>query len=232
MSCQPSPSRAGWSFESSRSPDSAVRSIPPTNAVSSSTTTSFSWWQWNGRSRASSAIEMRVPPASSWHACRTSPRSGWKSGSGAPAQARTRTSTRSAASARSSRSVGPSSSSRNEASKCQPARWTCERAERIASAMRGSASAPSRNGSTRQPARGANDAVPRPAAVGRRIDRLRRCRGAAAAGRGGRGRPARSSPRRDRRGGSGDMEPRRVHARAAKNLTRSARRTCCRCRRR
>ena len=72
VSCQPSPSRGGWSFESSRFPDSAVRSIPPTNAVSSSTTTSFSWWQWNGRSRASSAMEMRVPPASSSHACRTS----------------------------------------------------------------------------------------------------------------------------------------------------------------
>ena len=62
------------------------------------------------------------------HASRTSPRSGWKSGSGAPAQASTRTSTRSAASASSSRSVGPSSSSRKAGSKCQPARWTCERA--------------------------------------------------------------------------------------------------------
>src|SRR5207248_5126476 len=59
----------------------------------------------------------------------------------------------------SSRSVVPSSSRRKEGSKCQPARWTCERAERIASAIRGSASSPSRKGSTRQPERGANEAV-------------------------------------------------------------------------
>ena len=46
---------------SQRSPESEVRSMPPTNATSSSTITSFSWWQCIVRSRASSAQRIRVP---------------------------------------------------------------------------------------------------------------------------------------------------------------------------
>ena len=49
------------SSASNRSPASEVRSIPPTNAMRSSMTTIFSWWQCIGRSCASSPHATRVP---------------------------------------------------------------------------------------------------------------------------------------------------------------------------
>ena len=54
-SCQPSEVRGGCEDASCRSPCSAVKSIPPTNAVVPSTTTIFSWWQCIVRSRRSRA---------------------------------------------------------------------------------------------------------------------------------------------------------------------------------
>ena len=95
-SCHPTAARAWWSVESNRSPFSAVRSMPPTNATRSSITIVFSWWQCKGRSCESSAQWMFVPRHSSSRMPRTARREGRKTGSGAPAQARTRTSTRSA----------------------------------------------------------------------------------------------------------------------------------------
>ena len=115
---------------------------------------------------------MRVPPASAWHASRTSPRSGWKSGSGAPAQASTRTSTRSAASASSSRSVGPPSSSRKDGVEV-PAREVdvrARRANRIRDARQRLAPVEERLDPAAGPRRERRGA--RPTAVRRRIDRL------------------------------------------------------------
>ena len=48
---------------SRRSPAKSVRSMPPTNATSSSTITSFSWWQCIGRSCVSSAHAIAVARA-------------------------------------------------------------------------------------------------------------------------------------------------------------------------
>ncbi len=73
--------------------------MPPTNATRSSITIVFSWWQCSGRSCASRAHWIFVCRVSRSRICRTSPREGRKSGSGAPAQASTRTSMRSASSA-------------------------------------------------------------------------------------------------------------------------------------
>ena len=70
--------------------------MPPTKATRSSMTIVFSWWQCSGRSRASSAQRIRVPRIRSSRIVLTAPREGVKTGSGAPAQASTRTSTRSA----------------------------------------------------------------------------------------------------------------------------------------
>ena len=63
---------------SKRSPPRSVRSMPPTKATSSSTTTSFSWWQCIGRSRASSSQRTRVPRASSAPAAAPRPARGVK----------------------------------------------------------------------------------------------------------------------------------------------------------
>ena len=60
-SCQPRRRRAGWSLESKRSPAWSVRSMPLTKASSPSMTIVFSWWQWNGCSRGSaSAADARA----------------------------------------------------------------------------------------------------------------------------------------------------------------------------
>ncbi len=78
-------------------------SIPPTNATSSSTITSFSWWQCSARERASHAARTFVPRVSSSRAARAVARSGANVCAGAPAHIRTRTGTRSAVSASNSR---------------------------------------------------------------------------------------------------------------------------------
>ena len=85
-----------------------------------------------------------------------SPLEGRKSGSGAPAQASTRTSSRSASSARRLRRTtgSPSRSSANAGVKCQPVRWTWDCASRSAAAIDGSACTPSIRMSTAFPARG------------------------------------------------------------------------------
>ncbi len=122
----------------------------------SSMITSFSWWQCIGRSWLSAAT--RTP---GWRArrpsCRsTSPRPGRKSGSGAPAQASTYTSTRAPSSRKRSprlRCEGPRSSSK-AAVKNQPARKTRSRASRSARTITGSASAPSTKISISCPGRG------------------------------------------------------------------------------
>ena len=100
-----------WSH---RSPARSERSIPPTNATSSSTTTTFSWWQCSVRSRASSTHSTR-PPSGELVTYRFHRRCGWAgtAGSGGPAQSSTRTSTRPASSASSSASVGVPLSRRN-----------------------------------------------------------------------------------------------------------------------
>src|SRR5437868_6806050 len=102
---------------------------------------------------------MRVPCTSLSRISRTSPRSGWKSGSGAPAQASTRTGTCSAVSPSSPASVGPSSPSLIPGVKYQPATCTCERAASTSAAMRGSAATPSTRSSTELPARTGKVAV-------------------------------------------------------------------------
>ena len=146
-----------------------VRSIPPTNAIRSSITIVFSWWQCSGRSFASSAQRMRVCAVSRSCIFRTSPREGRKSGTGAPAHASTRTSMRSASSARRLRRIvgSPSRSSAKSGVKYQPVRWTCDRALRSASAIRGNASAPSTRISRVFPSR--TSKPPRPSL--RRADR-------------------------------------------------------------
>ena len=140
-SCQPTFAREGWLLQSKRSPDSEVRSIPPTNATRSSTTIVFSWWQCIGRSFESSAHWIFESPTSRSRISRTSFREGRKSGNGAPAHTSTRTSTRSASSPSRLRSTigSPSRSSAKSGEKCHPVRWTCDSAERNASAIAGSA---------------------------------------------------------------------------------------------
>ena len=63
---------------SQRSPPRSVRSTPPTKATSSSTTTSFSWWQCRRRSRASTCTRTPVPRLSSAQTARTAARLGVK----------------------------------------------------------------------------------------------------------------------------------------------------------
>ncbi len=127
-SCQPTFARDGWLLQSKRSPDSEVRSIPPTNATRSSTTIVFSWWQCIGRSFESSAHWIFVSPTRRSRISRTSFREGRKSGKGAPAHTSTRTSTRSASSPSRLRSTSgsPSRSSAKSGEKCHPVRWTCD----------------------------------------------------------------------------------------------------------
>src|SRR3954470_4714 len=168
-SCQPSLRRAGCSETSKRSPARSVRSMPPTNAISSSTTIVFSWWQWTGCSRGSGRHWMAVSRVSLATSASTSLRVGWKTGTGAPAQTMTRTGTRSATSASSgpiATGSSPRTTSKCEA-RCQPVTCTCERAPAIASAMSGNAEAPSTSTSTRQPGRGGGSpAAHRPPAAG------------------------------------------------------------------
>src|SRR4051794_26845041 len=130
---------------------------------------------------------MRVPRTSSARISLTSPRSGWNSGSGAPAHARTRTARRSAVSASKPRSVGPSAPMRNDGVNVHPARWTCDEAEPMSATIRGSTFAPSTSSSTRFPARGAKAPPsahpPAGAATGRwpwRASRRRWCAATAA----------------------------------------------------
>ena len=155
-SCQPSRQRAGCRGESKRSPARSVRSIPPTNASSPSTTIVFSWWQWTGCSRGSISQRMRVSRVSSATFCRTSPRVGWKAGSGAPAHTSTRTSIRSASSASSEPTTtgDPPRTSSKPGSRCQPVMCTERLAPASASAIAGSASAPSISTSSALPGRG------------------------------------------------------------------------------
>ena len=167
-SCQPTFARDGWLFQSNRSPDSEVRSIPPTNATRSSTTIVFSWWQCIGRSFESSAHWIFDSPTRRSRISRTSLREGRKSGNGAPAHTSTRTSTRSASSASRLRSTigSPSRSSAKSGEKCQPVRWTCDLVERNASAIAGSACAPSMRISIAFPGRGGVPSSAHPPAVG------------------------------------------------------------------
>ena len=95
---------------------------------------------------------------------RTSPRDGRKSGNGAPAQTSTRTSRRSASCARRWRSTTCSRSRTSAKSgvKCQPVRWTCERASFSSAAMAGRACAPSIRTSTALPDRGGGSPAAQP----------------------------------------------------------------------
>ena len=113
--------------------------MPPTNATSSSITTSFSWWQCIGRSCESSAALMRVPRTSSSRPSRTEARRGANTGTGAPAHSSTRTSTDSAASPSNSRSStgGSSRTSANPGVMHHPAISTLRRAPRIACSSAG-----------------------------------------------------------------------------------------------
>ncbi len=165
-SCQPRAARAQWDLASRRSPASDVRSIPPTKAMRSSMMVTFSWWQCIGRSRESSAHCTRVPVVSPSRIARTTARDGWKSGRGGPAQASTRTGTFSAVAASRFRSTDAASPRRSAKSgeKCQPARWTCDSAPAMASARRGSASAPSTRISTELPGRGGGSPAAQPPA--------------------------------------------------------------------
>ena len=119
--------------------------MPPTNASSSSTITSFSWWQCIIRVHESSwhwIFVPRVEPlARGLHARRAA--------AGRPAPARPPTRSRAPGRARRSRPAarapgvavrGPGSKS---GSRCQEQTWTWRCAPRIASAIRGSALAPS-----------------------------------------------------------------------------------------
>ena len=101
---------------------------------------------------------------------RTSPRDGRKSGNGAPAQTSTRTSRRSASCARRWRSTTCSRSRTSAKSgvKCQPVRWTCERARCSSAAMAGRACAPSIRTSTALPDRGGGSPAAQP--PGRRVE--------------------------------------------------------------
>ena len=100
---------------------------------------------------------------------RTSPRDGRKSGSGAPAQTRTRTSICSASSREQVAEddlLGTPASSAKAGSKCQPVRWTCERACCIADAISGSACAPSTSTSTAFPGLAGGSPAAQPPAGG------------------------------------------------------------------
>ena len=122
----------------------------------SSITIVFSWWQCSGRSRASRAYRTRVPPQSSAMPFRTVARVGRKSGSGAPAHASTRTSTRSESSAsrlRSTTGFEPRTSPKS-GEKCQPARCTCELAAARSECIRVAACSPSISTSSEQSGRG------------------------------------------------------------------------------
>ncbi len=163
-SCQPTSARGAWRCESRRSPAIAVRSMPPTNATRPSMTIVFSWWQCSGRSCRSRT--QRIGPArrSSSATRLTVRRDGRNTGTGAPAQSRTRTSTRRASSAsRLRRTTGSRPSCRTKSGDMNhPLRCTYARAARISSTMRPSASSPSTSTSRRLPARagGASSANP------------------------------------------------------------------------
>jgi hypothetical protein len=98
-----------------------VGSMPPTNASRSSTTTIFSWQAPTRRSVASSTARTRLPFRSARSAAIASQRDGRRMGSDAPAHSSRRTSTRSVASASTSRSW-PGSSPRSRANSGSPPR--------------------------------------------------------------------------------------------------------------
>ena len=145
--------------------------MPPTNAIRSSMTIVFSWWQWSGRSCASSATCIaRVGRRAGRASRRTSRGRAERAAAARRPSASTRTSIRSASSASRSRSTSgsPSRSRANDGVKYQPARWTCERRVCISAAIAGSASAPSISTSTALPGRGGG--VGRRPAAGRRVE--------------------------------------------------------------
>ena len=164
-SCQPRLPLGGCLGRSSRLPAKSVRSMPPTKASSSSTITSFSWWQCSGRSCVSSAHTTALSLQSASRVLRTARRDTGYIGNGAPPHSSTRTGTRRAASARRSCRItgGSSAVSAKSGVTHQPAMWTCERAPAIASAMRGSASPPSTSTSIALPVLGGSPASAQPA---------------------------------------------------------------------
>ena len=153
---------------SCRSPCSAVRSMPPTNARVSSTTMIFSWWQCIVRSRLSSAQRTWLSRTNSSRAFFTTALVGWNSGSGGPAQSSSRTGRRAATSAsrsRSGRAPGPRVSS-NSGDACHPAMCTERCAPRIAASISASADVPSTSTSTLFPERTGTRVDHHPGAAG------------------------------------------------------------------
>ena len=144
--------------------------MPPTNATRPSITIVFSWWQCSGRSCLSSTHAIRPARCSSSRTLRAVRRDGRNTGSGAPAQSSTRTSTRSASSAsrfRSDDGVGCRPAITKSGDMNQPLRWTNAVARRISATMRASACSPSISTSSRLPSRGggASSAQPPDAAA-------------------------------------------------------------------
>ena len=173
--------------------------MPPTNAISSSTITSFSWWQCISRVHESSWTWIFVPCIIRSRAALTVARRGWNTGTGAPAHTITRTGTRSAISASSSFTGealrGPGSKS---GSRCHEQTWTCRFAPWIASAIRGSALAPSISTCIELPSRGGTRGL-RPQALGRGREGARAGRAASGGACGGGSSRARSRHRWRRR---------------------------------
>ena len=175
-------------------------SIPPTNATSPSTITSFSWWQC---SRALARVARRADLRAAHELVARVARRGAVGGEvwrGAPAHISTRTSTRSAESREQfaqedGRLVAREGEVRRDD---QPAMWTWRRAPRIARAISGSACAPSTRTRARCPPAAAG---PRPPTAPRPVGRsARHGRGCAAGGGGGRpSRPRSARPRGGRR---------------------------------
>ena len=99
-SCQPIWPRDGCFGVSNGSPPSSVRSMPPTNATSSSTTTIFSWCEYLSRTHESVSAWMLVPRVNTFMYDCTSRFVGRNTGNGAPSQTRSRTSIRRATSER------------------------------------------------------------------------------------------------------------------------------------
>src|SRR5262249_9174858 len=105
---------------------------------------------------ASAASSIIVPKVRACRTPSTSPRSGWKSGSGEPAQRSTRTGMRSARRASSARNGirPPSRVPANPGEPYRPAKWARDRAPASPRASRGRASEPSIRTSREQPVRG------------------------------------------------------------------------------
>ena len=126
----------GWcSLLSCRSPSSAVKSTPPTNAVVSSTITSFSWWQCMVRSRASSTQRTAVFSVNFCLLGPHQPARRLERGHRWPGpQQQPHVDPALAVAASRSRSVGAPGSrvSRKSGLACQLAMWTWDRAPRIA----------------------------------------------------------------------------------------------------